>query len=76
MGLNEAPRQQWALPEIFGAKLFSSVPQCLDPFKCDIFTSEICAMRGFIVVRIVCFEKKLIYELPQLLAAMMLLARA
>ena len=27
MGLNEAPRQQWALPEIFGAKLFSSVPQ-------------------------------------------------
>ena len=31
MGLNEAPRQQWALPEIFGAKLFSSVPQCLSP---------------------------------------------
>ena len=28
MGLNEAPRQQWALPKIFGAKLFSSVPQC------------------------------------------------
>ena len=40
----------------------------LEPFKCDIntFTSKILS------IRIVCFEKKLISQLPQLLAAMMI----